>query len=60
MTDVMIIDGARTPMGGLLGDLADVTVNELGTTAITATLGDLAPELRLSMRFLWAAYCRPD
>ena len=38
MTDVMIIDGARTPMGGLLGDLADVTANELGTTAITATL----------------------
>ena len=38
MTDVMIIDGARTPMGGLLGDLADATANELGTTAISATL----------------------
>ena len=38
MTDVMIIDGARTPMGGLLGDLADATANELGATAITATL----------------------
>jgi acetyl-CoA C-acetyltransferase len=38
MTDIMIIDGARTPMGGLLGDLADATANELGTTAISATL----------------------
>ncbi|MDG2461011.1 MAG: thiolase family protein [Luminiphilus sp.] len=38
MKDVMIIDGARTPMGGLLGDLAGATANELGTTAIGATL----------------------
>ena len=38
MSDVLIVDGARTPMGGLLGDLADATANELGTTAIAATL----------------------
>ena len=38
MPDVLIVDGARTPMGGLLGDLADATANELGTTAIAATL----------------------
>ncbi len=35
---VFIVGGARTPMGGLLGDLADVTAVELGTTAIKATL----------------------
>ena len=38
MSDVLIVDGARTPMGGLLGDLADATANELGTAAIAATL----------------------
>jgi acetyl-CoA C-acetyltransferase len=35
---VVIIDGARTPMGGLLGALSDVPATELGTTAIAATL----------------------
>lgn len=46
MSDVLIVDGARTPMGGLLGDLAETTANELGTTAITATLerAGVAPE----------------
>ena len=46
MSDVLIVDGARTPMGGLLGDLADATANELGTTAIAATLerAGVAPE----------------
>ena len=34
MSDVLIVDGARTPIGGLLGDLTDATANELGTTAI--------------------------
>src|SRR5210317_919290 len=38
MSDIMIIDGARTPMGGLLGDLAEATANELGSTAISAAL----------------------
>ena len=38
MSDVLIIGGARTPMGGLLGDLSEATANELGTTAIAATL----------------------
>ena len=46
MSYVLIVDGARTPMGGLLGDLADATANELGTTAIAATLerAGVAPE----------------
>ena len=46
MSDVLIVDGARTPMGGLLGDLADATANELGTTAIAATLerASVSPE----------------
>lgn len=35
---VYLIGGARTPMGGLLGDLADVPATELGTVAIKATL----------------------
>ena len=46
MSDVLIVDGARTPMGGLLGDLADATASELGTSAIAATLerASVAPE----------------
>ncbi len=35
---VVIISGARTPMGGLQGCLADVTAPELGATAIAAAV----------------------
>lgn len=35
---IVIVDGARTPMGGLAGSLSPVTATELGTTAIKATL----------------------
>ena len=43
---VYIVDGARTPMGALMGDLADVTATELGSVAIRATLEKtgIAPE----------------
>ncbi len=34
---VVIVDGARTPMGGLLGSLSAVPAPELATTAIAAT-----------------------
>ena len=33
-----MVNGARTPMGGLLGDLAEVTAVDLGASAIKATL----------------------
>lgn len=35
---VVILDGARTPMGGLQGSLAAVTAPELATTAIAAAV----------------------
>ncbi len=35
---VVIVSGARTPMGGLQGDLAAATAPELASTAIAATL----------------------
>ena len=35
---VVIIDGARTPMGGLQGSLASVPATELATTAVAATV----------------------
>jgi acetyl-CoA C-acetyltransferase len=35
---VVIIDGARTPMGGLQGSLASVPATELATTAIAAAV----------------------
>jgi acetyl-CoA C-acetyltransferase len=34
MTDVAIVDGARTPHGALLGSLADVSAVDLGVTAL--------------------------
>ena len=40
MADVLIINGARTPMGALLGDLADASATALGTSAIAATLAN--------------------
>jgi len=35
---IYIVNGARTPMGGLMGDLAEVPATELGAVAIRATL----------------------
>jgi acetyl-CoA C-acetyltransferase len=35
---VVIIDGARTPMGGLQGSLASVPATELASTAVAATV----------------------
>lgn len=35
---IVIVDGARTPMGGLQGALSPLTAVELGTAAIQATL----------------------
>ena len=35
---VVIVDGARTPMGGLMGGLSPLTAVELGTAAIAETL----------------------
>ena len=36
--DVFITAGARTPMGGLQGDLSSLTAVELGQVAIEAAL----------------------
>ena len=43
---VVIINGARTPMGGLLGALSSVAAPDLGATAISSTLerGGVASE----------------
>ncbi|MCB1707266.1 MAG: acetyl-CoA C-acetyltransferase, partial [Halioglobus sp.] len=35
---VVIVDGARTPMGGLLGSLSAVPAPELASTAIAAAI----------------------
>ena len=35
---IYIVSGARTPMGGLMGDLAPVTAPQLGSTAIKAAV----------------------
>ena len=37
--DVVIVGVARTPMGGFLGDLADVPAPRLGAAAIEAAVG---------------------
>lgn len=43
---IVIVDAARTPMGGLQGDLGDATAPELGATAIKAAVerAGLSPE----------------
>ncbi len=43
---IVIVGMARTPMGGLLGDLATFSANELGAMAVKAALEDagLSPE----------------
>ena len=38
METIYIVNGARTPMGGLMGDLASVSAPELGSTAIEAAV----------------------
>ncbi len=38
MNNVYIVAGARTPMGGFQGSLADATAIELGSTAISAAI----------------------
>jgi acetyl-CoA C-acetyltransferase len=35
---IVIVDGARTPMGGFQGDLADVSATELGAVSIRAAI----------------------
>lgn len=44
--DIFMVSGARTPMGGLLGDLADMAATELGSVAIRAALeqGAVTPD----------------
>jgi acetyl-CoA C-acetyltransferase len=46
MTDVVLVDGARTPHGTLLGSLTDVSAVELGRTALDGLLDrtDLDPD----------------
>jgi acetyl-CoA C-acetyltransferase len=43
-SEVFIVSGARTPMGGLNGSLSPVSAPELGTTAIAAALERAAIE----------------
>jgi acetyl-CoA C-acetyltransferase len=38
VTDIVIVDGARTPHGSFLGGLADVSAVELGATAVEGLL----------------------
>ena len=46
MTSSVIVSGARTPMGRLLGNLKDLSATQLGAAAIRAALerGGVAPE----------------
>jgi len=39
MDPIFIVGAARTPMGGFLGDLKDVSAPQLGARAISASPG---------------------
>ena len=56
--DVFIAAGARTPMGGLQGDLSSLTAVELGEAAIEPSLPEQTLTAQRLMRSLWAA-CYP-
>ena len=54
MTDsIVIVGAARTPMGGMLGDLSSVPAAELGATAIRAAI-ERAATLATSANGLFA------
>ena len=38
MTDIVIVSGARTPMGGFQGSLAPLSATDLGAAAIRAAI----------------------
>lgn len=44
MSEIVIVDGTRTPHGSLLGTLADVSCVELGTTAVRGLLDRVSIE----------------
>ena len=44
---IVIVGMARTPMGGLLGDIYSVPASDLGATAITAAMATDANALFL-------------
>ncbi len=53
---IYLVNGARTLMGGLMGDLAEVAATELGAVAIRATLERTGVDPRPSTRSSWAVY----
>ena len=57
---IYLVGGARTPMGGLLGDLADVSAVELGTTAVHSTLEKTGIDPGRSTRSSWAVFSLRD
>ena len=57
---VVIVGMSRTPMGGLLGDLAGMSANELGAIAVKAA----SEEAKLSEtdvnEIIMGAFCVPE
>ena len=45
-SDIVILGGARTPMGGMLGNLSSLSAPQLGAVAIRGTrVGGFLPRL---------------
>ena len=60
MKDIVILGGARTPIGSFLGTLSSLTAPKLGAIAIKCALENArrAAPTR-SSRSSWATSCRP-
>ena len=58
MTDIVIVNGARTAMGGFQGSLASVTAPELGAVTIKKRLLVQACSQPILKKSLWVVYSR--
>ena len=56
MTDIVIVNGARTAMGGFQGSLSGLTAPELGAVTIKKQSHEQVYSLQMSKKSLWVAY----
>ena len=56
---IVIVGMARTPMGGLMGELAGLSANELGAEAVKAALAEAEDDLRSGRYERPNASCSP-
>ncbi len=56
MTDIVIVNGARTAMGGFQGDLSPSTAPELGAVTIREAVQRAVYSLQIFKKSSWGVY----